>query len=95
MLDEDEIRQRQLDGYWTHPHVEATEFGVGDVLTAGQIILNFMGIFSNYNTEYYYFFAGQAAGSFIGNSVMSFDKWFSLGIVTPENTWDRYMDDGL
>ena len=54
-----------------------------------------MGIFSNYNTEYYYFFAGQAAGSFIGNSVMSFDKWFSLGIVTPENTWDRYMDDGL
>ena len=91
----DEIGQHQLDGYWTHPRVMADEFGVGDVLTAGQIALKFLAIFSNYNTEYYYFFAGEALGSFIGNSVMSFDKWFDLGIVTPENTWDRYLDDGL
>ena len=34
-LDEDQIRQQQLDGYWTHPVVEATEFGVADVLTVG------------------------------------------------------------
>ena len=94
-MDEDKIRQQQLDGYWTHPRVEADSFGVSDVLTAGQIALKFMGIFSNYNTEYYYFFAGEALGAFIGWSVMSADKWFDLGIVTPENTWDRYKDDGL
>ena len=96
-MDEDERRQRELDGYWTHPIVEAVEeeFGVADVLTAGNILLKILAIFSNFNSEYYYFFAGEAIGAALGYTITSFDKWFDLGIITPENPWDRYLDDGL
>ena len=80
-------------GFWTHPVVGEDKTPVDALLDVAGVVSLLMSLNStrsNLNTHYYYFFAGASFGSFCGNLITSTDKWFSLGIITPENPWDRY-----
>ena len=63
---------------------------VSDTLTAISLVLNFNSVLANLNTEYYYFYTGKALGGFLAGSLMAADDYLDLGIITPENPWDRY-----
>lgn len=76
----------------SHPKVKESRSAVADVLTAGQLVLNILKVRSSIESRYYFFDTGKAIGSMIGGSLVAFDVWFELGIITPEDPWSRYSD---
>ena len=45
---------------------------------------------SNLDSHYYYFYAGASLGGALGKGLTFADKQFDLGIITPEDPWERY-----
>ena len=54
------------------------------------ILLSFQNASKMLNSEYYYFYAGKSMGNFLGASFTAADQYLELGIITPEDPWDRY-----
>jgi len=79
--------------YWSRPMVSASNEPVG---TAADVIavLAFLSALGrtriNLESHYYYFFAGTAIGSAAGHALTFADSKFSLGIITPQDPWERY-----
>ena len=63
---------------------------VEDTLTVTQIFMSLMSANVNINSEYYYYHSGKSIGSFLGATFTTADEWLDLGIINPENPWDRY-----
>ena len=77
--------------YLGQPRVSAEPTGtVSDVLSVVSIVTSLLRIRSNLDSHYYYFFAGAAIGSAFGSTLTFADKKLDLGIITPEDPWDRY-----
>ena len=76
---------------WAHPMV--SEEPTGDIATFAHalvVVLNLNGAIGNFNSHYYYFFTGLALGGFFGQAFTFADSQLELGIITPENPWERY-----
>lgn len=54
------------------------------------ILLGIRSVLSNLDSHYYYYFLGSAIGGLTGHVLTVADRWFSLGIITPEDPWDRF-----
>ena len=45
----------------------------------------------NFESGFYFYFAGRALGQFLGLSITGADKWGNLGLITPMKPWERYI----
>mmetsp|Transcript_20147 Transcript_20147/g.24854 ORF Transcript_20147/g.24854 Transcript_20147/m.24854 type:complete len:94 (-) Transcript_20147:60-341(-) len=75
----------------SHPIVSAEDLnGFGEVLTVLQLLFSLFYIRKNINSHFYYWHTARAAGAFLGNVFTASDRWFDLGIITPQDPWDRF-----
>ena len=72
----------------SHPAVKAGL--VENSLSFLGLFMSIRSAFANVNSEYYYFHSGKSIGSFLGNSFTLADEYLDLGIINPEDPWDRY-----
>ena len=54
------------------------------------VVNNLRGAIGNLNSHYYYFYSGLAIGGFFGSAFTLADSQLDLGIIVPEDTWERY-----
>ena len=66
-------------------------FAVADLLTVLKIVLNVTNTKKNFESGFYFYFAGRALGQVLGLTFTSLDTWLDLGIITPMKPWDRYI----
>ena len=64
--------------------------GVPDYLKAANILLGITNIRKYYGSHYHYYQLGHSVGSVIGDAFTGFDDWLDLGIITPQDPWERY-----
>ena len=86
------LNDDEFSGYQETPTVEAEKSGLWHFLKAAGIISNAMGAWGNINSGYYFFFAGSALGSLIGNLITGLDQWLSLGLIPERKPWLVYKN---
>ena len=84
--------------FLAHPMVAATidntpDGAVPEIFRTLSLLFPLNSFRANLNSHYYYFFAGLTAGGWMGNVITVSDVWFSLGLITPEDPWDRYNNE--
>ncbi len=63
---------------------------MADVIQSVQILLGVSNTLKNFKSGFYFYFAGRALGSVVGNVFTGVDKWAGLGLIDPTKPWERY-----
>jgi len=70
--------------------VVSAEFEIGDGLAIFGIGSAIFGIYSNYTSEFYYYFLGRSIAIVVARSFTFIDDMFELDVITPMPAWERY-----
>ena len=68
-----------------------TTFAVADGIQVLQMLLAGFNTKKNFESGFYFYFAGRSLGQLLGLSITGADKWGDLGLITPMKPWERYI----
>ena len=63
----------------------------GEIMTVFFLVVQIVGLYSNWVSEYYYMGFGQAAGALLFTLVVEVDHWFNTGLLPSSNRQERYL----